>query len=316
MQVEFRITKKELMVIKEVSNGSFSVSELADRVGGGQPRTSIMLRDLVRKGFVEMMRKGKRKEVELASTKHSILFRYLVTRKPHIPWEEVLSYSSIPILLSLLEGQNDADEIRDKTGLSSTTVWRWLRRLGSYGIIQKRGELWEVNSKHKLLIDFLQEYRMYLFAQLAKDISLEAVILWHRGFEALIRVPRDMEVEGEALHMTAVSRFDEIGIPVILNYGYCFYSEKKDRLSREDLILHTLLIDKDSPRYVLYALLAMKKFESSLDRQYLLSEAVRYGLERQVRGMIRFLEDKVKTEGIILPSWEEFYERATDYGVI
>jgi len=316
LDLEGRLTKKELMALKALAKGSYSVSELADKVGGGQPRTSMILRGLVRKGFVEMTREGKTKEVELASSKHAILFRNLVTKHPHIPWEEVLSHSSIPILLALLEGQNDADEIRSETGISSTSVWRWLRRLGSYGIIQKKDKRYEVNPRHDLLIDFLQEYRLHLFTRLAREVSLEAVILWHGDFESLLRVPKDMEVGGKGFHVTAVSRFDEMGIPIILNYDYYFYSEKRESLRREDSILHTLLIEKDSPRYVLYALLALKKFEGSLDKQYLLSEAARYGLERQVAGMLRFLEDRVKTEGIILPSWEGFYERAIDYGVI
>lgn len=314
--METRLTKKEIEALRELARGSSSVSDLAKKVGGEQRWVSIILRDLARKGFVSIRRTGKAKEVGLTESKHTTLFWDLITKQEHIPWQEILSHSSIPILFSILDGQSKMDDIQRETGISLTSIWRWLRRLSSHGIILRSGRLYEINPRHDLLISFLREYRLYMLTKLAKEVSAEAVLLWQRDLESLIRMPRNTETKDKRFHLTAVSRFGDMGIPIVLNYDYYFYSERKEGLRKEDLILHTLMIDRESPRYVLYALLAMKKFEGSLDKPYLFAGSARYDLEGQLRGMLRFLDERKKIEGAILPSWQEFHERAKDYGVI
>jgi len=314
--MESKLTKKEIESLIELARGSYSVSDLAKKVGGEQRWISIILKDLAEKGFVNIHRTGKAKEVELTAAKHTALFWDLVTKEEHISWQELLSHSSIPILFSILDGQRETDDIQRETGLSLTSIWRWMRKFGSYGIILSSEGRYKINPRHNLLISFLREYRLYMLTKFAKEVSSEAVLLWQRDFESLIRMPLNTETNDKRFHLTAVSRFGEIGIPIILNYDYYFYSERKERLRNEDLILHTLLIDRESPRYALYALLAIKKLEGGLDKPYLFARSARYDLERQLRGMFRFLNEKKKIEGVILPSWQEFRERAKDYGVV
>ena len=81
-------------------------------------------------------------------------------------------------------------------------------------------------------------------------------------------------------------------------------------------MLHTLLLEPDNVRYSTYTLLLLKKTEKQIDKTYLLREAEHFGLENQVKGMLEFLQTHIRPEGQPLPTWNDFAEKACDYGVM
>jgi len=90
----------------------------------------------------------------------------------------------------------------------------------------------------------------------------------------------------------------------------------KRAIKPEDAMLHTLLAEPGNVRYTTYALLLLKKTEKDIDKTYLLTEAERFGLKNQVLGMLEFLETHTRPEGQSLPTWNEFFLSAKDYGIM
>jgi hypothetical protein len=57
--------------------------------------------------------------------------------------------------------------------------------------------------------------------------------------------------------------------------------------------------------------------EKQIDQTYLLREAKHYGLENQLKSMLEFLQTHIRTnDEQLLPAWEDFAEKAPEYGVI
>jgi len=144
----------------------------------------------------------------------------------------------------------------------------------------------------------------------------DAVILWIKGMEFLVRVPNSSEAPPGDFHKTATAIFAQYGLPLYAEFDIYFYSTNKKAIIPEDAILHTLLVEPGSVRYATYALLLLKKIEKEIDKTHLLKEAVRFGVKNQVIGMLEFLETHKRPEGQPLPSWNEFILKVNCYAVI
>jgi len=307
------LTRTEIELLKRVTESSSSVSELGKRLGKSQPRTSIILKKLQEKGFVALRRKGMSKLVEFDDTKHAILMRNLLLRYNHIPWENLLTSSSFTILNGIVHGLTN-QELEE--AISKTTLWRHLRDLMAHGIVIQEDNNYKINPRHETLINFFEEYANYTIQQLANEASEKASIIWRNFIEFLIRVPYQDKIRKPNFFLTALSALAKYGIEIISDYDYYFYTNRKRRLSKEDYTLHTLLVEKGNVTYVTYALLSIKKFREELSKSYLLKEAQRFGLEKQVNAMLLFLERKRPPANVVLPSWTEFKQKAEQYNVM
>jgi hypothetical protein len=104
-------------------------------------------------------------------------------------------------------------------------------------------------------------------------------------------------------------------LPLFSEFDIYFYSTNIKEIKSEDAVLHTLLAELGSTRYTTYALLLLKKTEKQIDKTYLLNEAERLGLKKQLIGMLDFLENHRRLEDQSLPTWNEFVVKANDYAV-
>jgi hypothetical protein len=166
-----------------------------------------------------------------------------------------------------------------------------------------------------VLADFLKEYERYFVNKIAKTLSENSVILWQKGMDFLVRAPNSVVAPSRDFQKTATSIFADYDLPLFSEFDVYFYSTTKERIKPEDAVLHTLLIEPGNVRYSTYALLLLKKTEKQIDKAYLIREAERLGLENQVVGMLEFLQTHIRPEGQLLPTWDEFAEKAHDYGV-
>lgn len=307
------LSRTELELLKQVAESSSSVSELGKRLGKSQPRTSVILKKLQEKGLVNVRRRGMSKLVEFDDTKHAILMRNLLLRYAHIPWENLLSFSSFTILNSIVHGLTE-QKLEDAR--SKVTLWRHLRNLMAHGIVIQEDNNYKINPRYKALINFFEEYNSYMIQQLAHEASDQASIIWQNFIEFLIRVPYQDRVRKPNFHLTGISAFAKYGINIISDYDYYFYTNRKRKLSKEDYALHTLLIEKGNVTYVTYTLLFIKKLREELHKSYLLKEAQRFGLKKQVNAMLLFLARKKPPANVVLPSWAEFKQKAEQYNVM
>lgn len=136
-----------------------------------------------------------------------------------------------------------------------------------------------------------------------------------KNLECLIRVPKDVNISQKFFLRTAVSRFNDFSLPLMTDFDIYFYSSNKETIRVEDVILHTLLIERDNPRYTLYSLLLLKKQWRRSNKEYLLKEAQRLDLSLQINAMFQFLKTQGARRGLALPTWDEFLAKAEEYKV-
>lgn len=305
--------RTELEILKQVVMSNISVSELGKRLGKSHNTISNALYKLREKGLVNTKRNGVSKRVEFDNAKHAILIRSLLNRYAYIPWENLLTFSSFTILKNIVHGVKEG---KLKQVKSKTTFWRHLRNLMAHGVVNLEGENYKINARFDTLIDFFKEYNTYMIQRLVREASDKASILWNNLSEFLIRVPYQDKIRKSAFHLTAISAFAKYGIDVISDFDYYFYSSRKRELSKEDYVLHMLLIEKGNVIYLTYALLFISKFRQELSKSYLLEEAQMFGLEKQVNAMFLFLARKRPPADVVLPSWAEFKQKAEQYNVM
>jgi len=310
---KYTFNRLEIKILKEVARGNHSLYLLKKFLVIKPNLLSYNLKKLLQKGLIKVEKKEKRlgKYVYFDNSKHALLFRQLLLRYDHIKWENILSGLAIDVLFQTI----DKSELTFKN-FSKATFWRYMRDLMSHGIITRsEDDFYEINPRFSILKDFLIEYQRFLLDAIVRSVSASAVILWQKDLECLIRVPKDVNISQKSFLRTAVSRFNDFGLPLITDFDIYFYSSNMETIRVEDVILHTLLIERDNPRYTLYGLLLLKKQWRRINKEYLLKEAQTLDLSLQLNAMFQFLKTQGVRRGLALPTWEEYLAKAKEYKV-
>ncbi|MBS7654686.1 winged helix-turn-helix transcriptional regulator, partial [Candidatus Bathyarchaeota archaeon] len=203
------------------------IKELAEKVGRSLTRVSLALKDLQDKGFVEMKKGGISKKVAISGNKHSILLKTFIIEHQHMMLENFLSGSALEILLPLSYSKMKLSEIVEMSGYSKRTVRRVMKRLKEYGIVATENFYYSKALAFELLYEFVKEFQHYLNLKKALGFSPDAVILWDKGKEFILKTGREIE-EGKNLFSTCFAKMHEYGIKLMLpNHWYYFYTPYK-----------------------------------------------------------------------------------------
>ncbi len=301
----YELSRTELEILGVVSQSPGSITELARRIHKSSPVIAESVNSLVSKGLVDEEKERRQRIVKLSETKHAQLLRELLLRYPHVPWQNLLSFSGIIPLLKL-------EQDTDSPIASRSTEWRAFRNLLSHGIVQKQADTIRINPKFGKAEEFIKEFQSYNNQRLAREVSHRAVIVWSKGSNFIIRVPGEEILRDPRFKPTATTKMPEYDIPLISNIKFYFYSASSQQMTPEETVLHTLLTDGITN--TIYALILLAK--RTIDRKILLAKAEEYGLAKQVRAMIDFLDGRKAPDlSANLPTWAEFVEKARDYGV-
>ncbi|MDR0471082.1 MAG: hypothetical protein LBH79_05090 [Nitrososphaerota archaeon] len=304
---EYTFSKAELKVLKEIAKGNSALYLIQTKLSVKPPLITYIIKKLQTKSLIKITRKGTKKQATFNDTKHAILLKRLLSIYDYVDWENVLKDKAIEILFHLLNDSNKP------VNVSRNTFWRYMKDFKSRGIITQEGK---VNPQFRNLLDFLEEYQNFFVQKIVAKLSDTSVILWQYNWTLLIRTPKTTKVPTKNFHKTALSIFSLYDLPLFSDFDFYFYSTTKEVVKLEDAALHTLLLERDNVRYSTYALLLLKKMEKQIDKIYLLREAKHYGLEKQVKDMLEFLQTHIRPDGQPLPTWEEFAEKAHNYGVM
>mgnify|MGYP001018687774 CR=1 FL=1 len=305
---EYTFNKAELAILKEISKGNHELASIKRALSITPQLLSYNLKKLEKKSLITTTKHTLKKQAYFGDSKHATLLLDLLSIYNHIDWENVLSGKAIDILLQTLNGHEDQE-----FSIPRNTLWRYLKNLKARGIITQNNS---INPRFNALSEFLSEYQKFFLRKLATTISKEAVILWQKDGEFLMRTPKTAQPPPKNFHKTATSIMQDYDLPLFSESEIYLYSKEKKEILPEDAILHILLIAPDSTRYATYALLLLKKIWSHLDMAYLLREAQRLGVKNQIDCMLQFLETHKRPADSTLPSWNEFAQKATDYNVV
>jgi DNA-binding Lrp family transcriptional regulator len=312
----YALTSDELSAVRAISEQrKLSIAELASKLDATEGWASRVAKRLEEKGIVEKRRHGMSKSVEIVDRAHAQLLAEMIRAEPYIPWEKVLSYSNMAVLLANATGERDFQR-----GLSEVTRWRNLRNLAAHGLVPKGGNKSDLNLK---LIHFAEAYADFISAKFGREVlPQKAIMIWQKGYSYFFKVGRrelkkeeEVKILGKNFIKTALSSFPQYGIQFITDDLYYYYEPAVKKLDLEDIILHTLLIDRGSQTYTIYALLLFFKKIKSINFQILKEKSKRYDLLESVENIIHFVDSKGAIRPWPLPKWSELREQANIYGI-
>jgi DNA-binding MarR family transcriptional regulator len=301
----YELSRTDWEILGQVSRSPGSITELAERIDKSPPVVTESVNRLISKGFVDEEKGLNRRIIRLSERKHAQLLRELLLKYPHVPWQDLLSFSGIVPLLRLELGTISMP-------ISRSTEWRALRNLMSHGIISMKDKSLEINPKFEKAGEAIKEFQNYYNLKLAREASDQAVIVWSKGQDFIVRISDDDVIKDERFKPTATTKMPEYGISLVSNVKFYYYSPRVKSITPEDTVLHTLLTD--GVTNTTYALILMAK--KAINHKSLLDRAEEYGLRPQVEAMLDFLARKETSPSVNLPTWSEFAEKARDYGAL
>lgn len=303
----YEISKSEILILGAVIQECNTVSKIQNATGLSIPRTSELTSELVEKGFLVKKREGIQKRIFFSENKHCTLLRHLLTSEFKV--ENVITDSKINILFSITHAPKDLLRIAMETKLSADTVRKYLGELKKFGIIHsKNNKHVRVSPSATILLPFLQEYAGYINRKTLASITPKGTMLWEQGREIIFKTPIKEKVKNAI--PTAVTALSTYSIDIISEFSYYYYAPWAKTLRNEDIAIHTILLDKNSIRYLSYALLLLKK---GYKKEYLLAKAKEYKIENIIKDMINYLNRKKTKKSF--PSHEEFKTLCAQYGV-
>ena len=303
---DYALSPKEIATMRRLAQGSYSIGELATAMRLSAGSTSRVISGLLRKGLASKRRKGLRSIVELSTNTHARDLSDLVLAYAAIPWESILSYSSLPALSRDLVG------VEFPGNLSQSTEWRVERNLGLYGLPPVK----QSSALRLKLEQFITDYVQFSRRQLAdKLLPRGHVILWSRGFSFIAKTRRGDVSESPYLRKTALSVFPDYGIRFITDSEYFFYSPVQQTLTLEDTAIHTIFMDPSSRTNIGYATLFLLKEERKVNLESLLQKGKALDVESVVKDVILLIKTHKTSERHSMPSWEEIQELAQLYEV-
>ncbi len=301
---QFTFTKSEVSAFRELSKRSLSISELAVTLGKSQASASHVVKALQRKGLAQTQKTGIHTVASVAQNSHAQLLSDLIKNEPRVPWEELLSYSTMRLLLSKFESLNPND-------VSRSTKWRAMRNLAMHGLTSDPSQV-ASNARVRRFLDAYEDYVSRVFA--SQVLPSGAVIIWSAGYRYLFRIRTGTDLKGNFIK-TALSALSSYGIQLVTNDEYYFYAPGVNHLALDDIVIHTLLIDPTSQSYATYALLALFKNSNKIDFESLIQKAEKYGMKQYVESIKRYVDSRGEVQARPLPRWGELKEQAKLYGV-
>lgn len=290
--------------------GEQTVSELATRLDRSLSYTSELVDRLETTGLVETRRQGKTKQIRLSDAKALELLTDLTHQYSHIDWPELLSGAALDILY-YLDSPCTATDIARRAGVHRSTVYRVLNRLQHRGIIYQTGNKYALNDGFEQLSGFARELAHHLHRQIVEQHTERYTILWESLDEFLVQTP--IEITNEDFIATGTDQFQTYDLPLFArDHRYYFYSETMNSLSPETLCCHMLVIDSGA-RAQSYCLLLLSHLD--INRDTLRDQARKYGVEEVVADLYTYLDTDGEQRTSQLPTWENFQELASEYGV-
>ena len=287
----YAFSEEELQILKELASGIQELPELEQKLRIKPNLISYHLRKLERKGLIKVkpisywsQKSEARKIAVFTNLKHAtILKTFLKENHFSIEWEKALSGFGIEVLFNATAYPNQPRSV------SYPTFWRYCKKLNDIGIITLNDlGYYKINDHLLTFQGFIKEYQAYIAAEeTLENLSGNPQILWQKGPEFLIKVPKGTVITQKGFEKTGTLVLSKYGNVDFEDFDFYFYPKIVKKLSVEETILHILLEEKGNTKYSTYSYLLLNQELSFLDEKLLLEKAEWYDLSRQVNNLLK-----------------------------
>lgn len=244
-----QLTKPELLLLEQIANGNKAVKTIAIALKKSDKQIYVTAKKLAEKGLIERLNGN----LEPKRTSYIALLLQLLAKIPNLP--VALADSGIPIFTVMLKPVT-LEDIKAKTGFKETTIFGKLRHATRRSMVRKRVSTYELNSRlWTLLESFLVELKKYEETT-DERIPASSVIYYKKNNEIIFSSKEELDAP-----KTAFSAYVDYDIELMTITNYYYLPKKK--LTKEDIILHSLYVfEKDMDiRSLIFVALFYAKFK-------------------------------------------------------
>jgi len=305
--INVKLTELELRVIS-LPDDSLTMSELAERVSVTSGYISRAVTSLKDKGFVAISKSGITKNVRPTNNLHAVTLRTILHKRSYMPLTGLLQGSGIRVLAALSCGKTNFVNLRDESGVSIATLWRWIKKFKEHAMLITRNHEYELPHDLQDIQEFLKYYCTYSATATLRVISPEGDFIATRGFEFLFTSHKTITHENvKPSGLTAITET----IPLIITENYYFHSSR--RLPVEEIAVHAVVADPYSKRNLTYVILYILK--TKLNKNLFFRISTRYGIADISRSILNLLTMRKQPEQSCIPSPAYIKEKAEEYNI-
>jgi len=274
-----------------------------------QPELTRLVRSLRTKGFVVVERQGMSSSVSISNQKHASRLRRVLDEFSHMKLEKILSLTSLEVLSALASSPGSSrSEIMSASCVSARSLHTALKRLRELGVVRTRARrVYEMSERFEPLAEFVREFDDYSNQEEAKEFCRDAMVIWQRGREFIIRT--ECVSETSEFRLTAFSVFEMYGVPLFLRWKHYYHPVRRWRRTIDEVLLQSMLLRPRDARDNTAILMLWHNNHMSRDLDRLRKGASRYGLQNDLEAVANYFIDPERNRPPGFPKMDELKEK-------
>jgi DNA-binding transcriptional ArsR family regulator len=277
--VNERLSHSDLRIFEVVLAGELASGRIAKAIGLSPSYTSECLRRLLSMGLILTRRKGITVFARPSTSQVAAALALLMKEGSGLDVSKVLTGPGLALLPHILPPGKTARDLVAAARLSQMTVMERIRLWREMGLVvrEKGTGLYKLAPGQRELADFAQRYAEDRDRRMLAGKIPGALILWRGSDGFLFSVDAGTAVKGFV--PAGPSALEE---PIVRSRDYYIGGQQHHRLSRDEALVQTLLVDPSNPR--VRRMLRKRADSSAAARHRLAAFAEKYGIAKELAG--------------------------------
>jgi DNA-binding transcriptional ArsR family regulator len=285
------------------------MKSIAQNLSVSQPELTRLVKSLRTKGLAVVERQGMSNSVSISDQKHASRLRRILNEFRHMRLERILSLTSLEVLSALAASPGSTrSDIMSSSDVSARSLHTALKSLRELGVVRARTRgTYEISDRFEPFVEFVREFDDYSNQRKAKEFCRDAMVIWQRGREFIIRT--ECESESNEFRLTAFSAFEQYGVPLFAGWRYYYHPVGKWRRTINEVLLQSMLLRPRDSRENIAILMLWHKNNLSRDLDQLREGASRYGLQDELQTVADYFRDPEMNRPPGFPKMGELKEK-------
>lgn len=243
------LSSTEIEILRIIIKKESSLSQLAECTGLSLPTISLAVKHLSELGFISKSRKGKMEYVGISEEEIGRTFRTFVTQNPNQSPEIILKGHGLIILSVCIGKGSSLKEIQERTGLSRSSITRYLKNWRSTGILWKEGHggKIKISNNYPDLELFLRSFSKFRMEIIVRSRITRPSIIFNDGATLLCSTEEEIQTDNE-IRPAGCTRLAQSGFDVVTDRNYFQFSPGKKLISIPEAIIQAIRSDVMNPR--------------------------------------------------------------------
>lgn len=259
-----------------------TIAQLAEALQLSPPTISLAVKRLSYFGLISTSRTGRKRVVQMADRDIGRDLQIIINQNTNQDPSLLFKGHGIVILSVLIGNGSTLNEIERKTGLSRSTISRYLDKWKTTGVLMKKGygSKIRISRNYPDLEIFLVSFSRFRLEKEVRDKVKDPFIIFNDGRTILFSADENI-MEGNGILPAAYTFLADCGLDVVTDRDYYQFSPGKKEISLPEALVQAIRIDtmNPRPRKLLKEYLGNNNDEIDLFRKY----AEKYGILNMIK---------------------------------